>query len=39
MTDAQFAELITRLETFELMVFTGFMVVVFAVAWLVGGQR
>lgn len=39
MTDAQFTELLARLDNFQLMVFIGLCFVILSLAWIVGGQR
>jgi|GEM_PF-3535871 len=39
MTDAQFIELMAKLDSLWLMIFVGFIVVLLAVGLVVGGQR
>ncbi len=39
MTETQFAELMARLDNFQLMVFLGICVLLVALGWMVGGQR
>ncbi|CAH8189085.1 conserved hypothetical protein [Vibrio aestuarianus] len=39
MTDAQFTELLARLDNFQLMVFIALCLVLMGIGWLNGGQR
>ena len=39
MTDAQFSELMSHLDNFQLMVFLGICFLLIAQGWIVGGQR
>lgn len=39
MTDAQFLELMAKLDSFWLMTFVGFIVVIVALGLIIGGQR
>ncbi len=39
MTDAQFTELMARIDNFQLMVFLGICFLLVALGWIAGGQR
>lgn len=39
MTDAQFIELMDKLDSLYLMVFVGLIVILMGVGWIAGGQR
>lgn len=39
MTDAQFTELMGKLDSLYLMVFVGLVVILLGIGWIAGGQR
>jgi hypothetical protein len=39
MTDAQFIELMSKLDSLYLMVFVGLVVILLGIGWIAGGQR
>ncbi|MBL4303852.1 DUF2627 family protein [Vibrio fluvialis] len=39
MTDAQFTELMSKLDSLYLMVFVGLIVILLGIGWIAGGQR
>lgn len=39
MTDAQFIELMGKLDSLYLMVFVGLVVILLGIGWIAGGQR
>lgn len=39
MTDAQFSELISKLDSLWMLIFVGLLVLLLGIGWFVGGQR